>query len=155
MTMPRPKPALISLAVLGVLLTGCSATEQPGRPAADVVTSTPAADDPAAEATPTAETPTAEATAAAVTTTKTPAPAVTTVKPRPKATTSKPSPRPTPKPTTKKPSPAPTTKPPSGQQGVHPGAFCAPEGAIGYTSKGTRMRCTRKAGEDRARWRAA
>jgi hypothetical protein len=38
---------------------------------------------------------------------------------------------------------------------VHPGAFCSPEGAYGYTSAGTRMRCTYKAGDSRARWRAA
>lgn len=33
------------------------------------------------------------------------------------------------------------------QHGVHPGAFCSPHGAIGYTSAGTRMRCTTKAGD--------
>jgi hypothetical protein len=38
---------------------------------------------------------------------------------------------------------------------VHPGAFCAPEGAYGYTSAGTRMRCTRKVGESQPRWRSA
>ncbi|GGM83226.1 hypothetical protein GCM10007977_100710 [Dactylosporangium sucinum] len=60
-----------------------------------------------------------------------------------------------PKKTTKP--PAPKTTAPGGGGGpiVTPGAFCSPEGAIGYTSKGTKMRCTRKPGEDRARWRAA
>ncbi len=74
-----------------------------------------------------------------------PKPTKTTSTPRPKTTTAKPKP----KPTTAKP------KPPSVQQGVHPGAFCTPEGAMGKTSKGTLMRCTRKAGEKQPRWRAA
>lgn len=38
---------------------------------------------------------------------------------------------------------------------VHPGAFCSPVGARGVTVRGTPMRCTMKAGDDRARWRAA
>ncbi|QAY61695.1 HNH endonuclease [Microbacterium protaetiae] len=38
---------------------------------------------------------------------------------------------------------------------VHPGSFCAPVGAQGETAKGTSMTCTRKAGEERARWRAS
>ncbi|MDY7088386.1 MAG: hypothetical protein SYR96_25180 [Actinomycetota bacterium] len=85
-----------------------------------------------------------------------PAPRTTTVTPKP--ATKKPSSRPTttkpkPKPTTVKPSPKPTTKAPG--KTVTPGAFCSPAGAIGYTSKGTRMRCTLKDGEDRARWRKA
>lgn len=81
-----------------------------------------------------------------------------TPKPRPAANKAKPTTKkPTPKPTTRKPTPKPTPKPTggSGQQGVHPGAFCKPEGATGYTSKGAKMRCTRKAGEDQPRWRAA
>lgn len=41
------------------------------------------------------------------------------------------------------------------QKGVHPGAWCAPRGASGHTSKGTLMQCTEKAGEDQPRWRAA
>ena len=73
-----------------------------------------------------------------------------TRKPSPRQTTHKP----TPKPTTRKPTPPPTTTAPPGPI-VHPGAFCAPVGAIGYTIKGKLMRCTRKDGEDRARWRAA
>ncbi|MEU0560008.1 hypothetical protein [Dactylosporangium sp. NPDC006015] len=60
------------------------------------------------------------------------------------------------KPTTTKPAPPKTTAPAGGgNNNVHPGAFCSPEGAIGHTSTGTLMRCTRKPGEDRARWRAA
>lgn len=56
-----------------------------------------------------------------------------------------------------KPSPTPSPGPsaPSPRQGVHPGAFCSPEGALGYTSAGTLMRCSFKAGDIRARWRAA
>ena len=38
---------------------------------------------------------------------------------------------------------------------VHPGAFCSPVGAKGRTSKGTPMKCSRKAGDPRARWRKA
>jgi hypothetical protein len=49
---------------------------------------------------------------------------------------------------------APTrTTPPA--RAVHPGAYCTPEGATGHTTAGTLMRCTRKAGETRARWRRA
>jgi hypothetical protein len=53
---------------------------------------------------------------------------------------------------------APKTTAPAGGGGgsvVTPGAFCSPVGATGVTKAGTRMRCTLKAGEDRARWRAA
>jgi hypothetical protein len=41
------------------------------------------------------------------------------------------------------------------REGVHPGAFCSPEGARGYTSAGTLMKCSYKAGDSRARWRRA
>jgi hypothetical protein len=86
------------------------------------------------------------------------APPVPTGAPVPPTTAAPPAvPRkaPAPKKTTKKPAPKPTktTKPP--QAGVHPGAFCAPPGAYGYTSAGTLMHCTPKAGDIRARWRAA
>lgn len=57
-----------------------------------------------------------------------------------------------PKPTT---APKPTSEAPRPQRGVHPGAFCSPEGALGYTSKGTLMRCSTKPGDSRARWRRA
>ncbi|WP_426509370.1 hypothetical protein ACPPVO_01380 [Dactylosporangium sp. McL0621] len=74
-----------------------------------------------------------------------PVPVVTTKNPTPAKT----------KTTTKPPAPK-TTAPAGGPVGnVHPGAFCSPEGAIGYTSAGTRMRCTRNAGENQPRWRAA
>jgi hypothetical protein len=55
-----------------------------------------------------------------------------------------------PKPVKKPPAP----KPPAVRAGVHPGAFCSPEGAYGTTSKGTPMRCTSRGG-DQARWRSA
>ncbi|MEV7617755.1 hypothetical protein [Streptomyces sp. NPDC089799] len=38
---------------------------------------------------------------------------------------------------------------------VTPGAYCSTQGATGRTKAGTLMRCTKKAGEARARWRAA
>lgn len=56
------------------------------------------------------------------------------------------------------PSPTPkaaTTSPPTTtDMGVHPGAFCSPEGTLGYTKKGTPMACTLKAGDAHARWRS-
>jgi hypothetical protein len=67
-----------------------------------------------------------------------------------------PVPAPTPKPAPKPaPEPAPEPASPTMVQGVHPGAFCSPAGAMGYTTKGTLMRCTFKAGDIRARWRSA
>jgi hypothetical protein len=41
------------------------------------------------------------------------------------------------------------------QNPVTPGAFCSPEGATGTTADGTTVFCTRTAGEDQPRWRAA
>ncbi|HEX6444773.1 MAG TPA: hypothetical protein VF053_06795 [Streptosporangiales bacterium] len=46
------------------------------------------------------------------------------------------------------------------QRGVHPGAFCSPHGALGYTDKGTLMRCSTKSGDTGPngpywRWRSA
>lgn len=46
-----------------------------------------------------------------------------------------------------------TTTPPAERQGVHPGAFCSPEGALGRTVDGVAMSCQLKAGERQARWR--
>ena len=66
-----------------------------------------------------------------------------------------PAPRPAPKPTAPEPPPSAEPAAPSPVQGVHPGAFCSPQGALGYTSKGTLMRCSLKAGDIRARWRSA
>jgi hypothetical protein len=72
----------------------------------------------------------------------------------PKASrTKRPSTRPATKATktpTRRPAPAPTAAGPI----VRAGAFCAPVGAIGYTAKGKMMRCTRRPGDLRARWRA-
>ncbi|GAB3436524.1 hypothetical protein GCM10027517_06750 [Phycicoccus ginsengisoli] len=48
-----------------------------------------------------------------------------------------------------------STSPSSLVQGVHPGAFCSPEGALGRTSKGTLMRCRTTSTDPRARWRSA
>ncbi|WP_344060836.1 HNH endonuclease family protein [Terrabacter lapilli] len=73
----------------------------------------------------------------------------TTVAPAPQPTV-KPAPKPAPQP-----SPSPSPAAPAPRQGVHPGAFCSPAGALGYTSAGTLMRCSYKAGDTRARWRAA
>lgn len=68
-------------------------------------------------------------------------------------TAPQPAPQPAPRPA---PQPSPSPSPAPGPvQGVHPGAFCAPAGALGYTSAGTLMRCSYKTGDTRARWRAA
>ncbi|MEU7170219.1 hypothetical protein ABZ949_01855 [Micromonospora tulbaghiae] len=135
--------AAATLAAL-LTLTACGSPQPAAQPIATNIptaveaspTPEPAATTPAAEASPTVK------------------PAVKPTPAKPRTTT--PSRKPAPKATTTKPKPKPTTaKPPSGQQGVHPGAFCTPVGAIGYTSKGTKMRCTKKDGDIRARWRAA
>jgi hypothetical protein len=62
---------------------------------------------------------------------------------------------PAPAPSSPPPAPSlPTPAPSSGPaQLVHPGAFCAPEGAHGVTSRGTPMTCTTSATDPRARWR--
>jgi hypothetical protein len=151
MKVSRPKAALFGLAVLGVLLAGCGPTDSTATPAAGTTTTTTAPAEATTDATSAADplVTTAPATAPAATTAAKPA---GTKKPAAKPTTRKPAP----KPTTKKPTPKPkpTIKAPAGPI-VHPGAFCKPEGAIGFTSKGTRMRCTLKAGETQPRWRAA
>jgi hypothetical protein len=137
---PRPKHALLALVVL-LSACGSPAAEVPVAPAAtEIAATTPATE--ATEVTP--EPLTTSKPAATKTTTKT--------KTKTKTNTTTKKTTATPKPT-KKPTPKPTAG--SGQHNVHPGAFCKPEGATGYTSKGTRMRCTRKAGEDQPRWRAA
>jgi hypothetical protein len=89
------------------------------------------------------------------TTTPTPPQAAHTGTRRPHTTSTARRAIPRPHRTTTRPRPKPTTTKPAGRRGVHPGAFCTPEGAIGYTTAGTRMRCTAKAGEDQARWRRA
>ncbi|MEU7978341.1 hypothetical protein AB0B63_07385 [Micromonospora sp. NPDC049081] len=95
---------------------------------------------------PTAASPTPDRTAATTTAapkaTRTPTARKTTSLPRTTA------PKPKPKPT-----PARTTA--SVQNGVHPGAYCSPRGALGRTVKGTLMRCGPSATDDRNRWRAA
>lgn len=67
--------------------------------------------------------------------------------PKPSA---KPSPRPLPTPTRTS-----TPQAPAPIHVVHPGAFCSPEGDLGHTTKDKLMRCSMKAGDTRARWRAA
>lgn len=62
----------------------------------------------------------------------------------------KPTPRPAPRPTRTS-----TPQAPAPIRVVSPGAFCSPEGDLGHTKKGTLMRCSMKAGDNRARWRAA
>jgi hypothetical protein len=76
---------------------------------------------------------------------------------QPPVTAPRPAPiaKPTPTPAPKSPAPKPAPQPPTTVDGVHPGAFCSPEGALGHTVKGTLMRCSFKAGQSRARWRAA
>jgi hypothetical protein len=73
-----------------------------------------------------------------------PTPARTRTPSRATKPVTEPAPRPTPQPTS-----------PSRVQGVHPGSFCSPEGALGFTVKGTLMRCSFKTGDIRARWRSA
>lgn len=54
------------------------------------------------------------------------------------------------------PAPAPAPAPAQGDAGVvHPGAFCAPVGAVGVTSAGTPMVCGPTANSSRARWHSA
>ena len=50
------------------------------------------------------------------------------------------------------PAPAPKAPTNSGTRVVHPGAFCAPAGATGVTTKGTHMVCGPTANSARARW---
>lgn len=61
--------------------------------------------------------------------------------------------RPKPVVTTRTPRPSATTRAPLGV--VHPGAFCAPKGALGRTSAGTLMECKPSATDTRNRWRKA
>ena len=57
------------------------------------------------------------------------------------------------------PSPAPTPSPSTGSgtvsYAVHPGAFCSEHWKYGYTSAGTRMRCTTTSTDSSFRWRSA
>jgi outer membrane biosynthesis protein TonB len=146
MKLSRPKAALFGLAVVSVLLAGCGPNTDTAAPAAAATT----AADATTDATPAIDPAVTTAPAVAPPPATVAAKPATTRKPAAKPATHKPSP----KPTTKKPAPKPTTKAPTGTF-VHPGAFCSPAGATGYTSKGTKMRCTFKSGDTRARWRAA
>lgn len=110
------------------------------RLAAPIVTTT----SPAPTTTTAAPPPTKAAAAARAT------PARTTAKPAPARTTAKPKPRPT----TKKPTPRPTKTRSPVRQGVHPGAFCSPAGALGLSTTGKPMICRSTATDERNRWRA-
>jgi hypothetical protein len=59
--------------------------------------------------------------------------------------------------TTSSPAPPPQPSPPSTSSSpvVHPGAFCAPEGARGVTDRGTPMTCKPSATDSRNRWRSS
>jgi hypothetical protein len=155
-TVPIPAPARkrrmsrnnkIALTVLVVILGCCSGTALWGSTLPDPKTSAGTSPQPPVEVT----------TGAAPTTAAPPVATSPGRAPSTKASTRPPTHRAVPRPThTTRPRPRPTktTRPPA-QHGVHPGAFCSPKGAIGYTDKGTRMRCTTKAGDSRARWRSA
>jgi hypothetical protein len=82
-----------------------------------------------------------------------PTAAPTTVAPPPQQPTTQ-APAPPPQATE---APAPPPPPPAGgpQQGVHPGAFCSPQGAMGNTVDGTLMQCKPSATDSRNRWRKA
>ncbi|MGI5181104.1 hypothetical protein ACQEVZ_32830 [Dactylosporangium sp. CA-152071] len=136
---------LTAAVIVLLALAGCGSTAKPGTQSvaaagsASPSVSASASDSPSPSPSPSAS-PSASV-AASVPATGVPAPKTTTGAA---------------KPTTTKPAPPKTTAPAGGgNNNVHPGAFCSPEGAIGHTSTGTLMRCTRKPGEDRARWRAA
>jgi Protein of unknown function (DUF1524) len=58
------------------------------------------------------------------------------------------------------PAPTPTPTPTSAAPGtvgytVHPGAYCSEHGSYGYTTAGTKMRCTTTSTDSRFRWRSA
>ncbi|WP_344501480.1 hypothetical protein [Dactylosporangium maewongense] len=138
----------LTVAVIVLLaLAGCGSTAKPGTQSvaaagsASPSVSASVSDSPSPSPSPSPSASPSASVAASVPATGVPAPKTTTGAA---------------KPTTTKPAPPKTTAPAGGgNNNVHPGAFCSPEGAIGHTSTGTLMRCTRKPGEDRARWRAA
>jgi hypothetical protein len=53
------------------------------------------------------------------------------------------------------PAPPPPPPPPATQTGVHPGAFCSPHWAFGFTSTGVLMQCKPSATDSAFRWRKA
>ena len=79
--------------------------------------------------------------------------AAPTLPPTPAASTSSGATVPQPQKTTGAPHPPPTTAAP--QQGVHPGAFCSPHWAFGYTVGGVLMQCKPSATDTKFRWRQA
>lgn len=129
--------AALAVSILAVALTGaCSAATSSANP--------PQTEAPAQVST---ETPTPKATSTPTKTPEaTPTPTHTRIK-KPPVKIHTPRPRPTPTKTRPPAKPAVRTS-------VHPGAFCAPQGAHGRTSAGTLMRCSSRGG-DQARWRRA
>lgn len=162
--------AILSVAMVLVIVSSCSTNgshaRHAGTPAAVPSISTPVhaagavstpALTPTIAPTPTA-TPTAQPTPTPVPPTPTPTPLPPTPTPAPPPPTPTPvPPAPTPVP------PAPTLVPPeptsppvapaSGSNIVHPGAFCAPDGATGVTVDGVPMVCKTTAKDSRDRWR--
>lgn len=135
---------LTAAVIILLTLVGCGSTAKPDAQPLGPAGSASASPSPSPSSSPS---PSPSPSASAVVTAA-PASVPATAAPAPKTTAAT-------KPTTKP--AAPKTTAPAGGGGniVHAGAFCSPEGATGHTSTGKLMRCTRKAGEDRARWRAA
>lgn len=82
-----------------------------------------------------------------------PTPTSSSARPTPPAGPAPEAPAPTATPST--PSAPPSSSTAAPLQGVHPGAYCSPFGALGYTSTGTLMACRPSATDSRNRWRAA
>src|SRR5256885_892800 len=155
---PRPRvkrfPLPVTLATLGTVVMLCCG----GTTAVSVLAggtpkpATPASPATAAATSAPAPSPTEVSSTGPAPADPSPPPATTApAAPAPAATTRQPAPPP-PAPG-KPPAPAPTT--PAYQHGVHPGAFCSPRGAYGYTVNGVLMQCKPSATDSRNRWRAA
>lgn len=140
--MDRSSPALAASIIAAAILTGGCSAAQPitaTPPALPSATATPDVSEQANEPVASLQSP------AATTHTPKPTPTKTPHRAMPHKTAHRPLPIPTP-----------TRRParPAARSGVHPGAFCAPQGALGRTTAGTLMRCSSRGG-DQARWRRA
>jgi len=148
-----PKAAQISVwaltGLIGVTALGPGRTKTPPpvHSTGQVATTTTTTGATAATSAPTTSSSTAPTTTTTIkpTTTTTAAPAPTTTT-RPATTTTIAAPT-----TTTTAAPTTTTQ---AVASVHPGAFCSPDGAVGYTSAGTRMVCSTTPADSRDRWRA-
>lgn len=109
----------------------------------------------------TAPTPTTTTTSGAATTAPTSASTTSVGSVTSQVTT--PVPAPSVKPSVVPEAPAPPSPPPpvppapssaTVLQGVHPGAYCSPQGGLGVTSSGTAMVCRPSATDSRSRWRS-